>query len=146
MSLNTLVFFNLVAILILLIIVINLMLRLRRLEAKSVDVTPKDVAAYVDQMREILIESERAAEILDATIKEREAALEDLSDLVEDKLRRLSDITAYTKPAEKKPKPESSMQNKVYRLLLQGFTEDDIARQLGISEQEVNLLINMVKE
>jgi DNA-binding NarL/FixJ family response regulator len=123
-------------------------MRVSKLERKSVDVTAKDVAAFVEQMREMIIESERAAERLDASIQDREAALEDLNDLVENKLDRLNRISAYeeTPSIENLALGDNPLQSEVYRLYLQGKSGIEIAKQLKITLKEVNMIINMGKE
>ena len=142
---NTFLIINLAVIIVLLLLVLALTIRVGRLERKSLDVTAKDVATFVDQMREMIIESERAAERLDASIRDREAVLEDLNDLIESKLSRLNRISAY----EENPSFETltlgdnPLQNEVYSLYLQGQNDIEIAKQLKISVTEVNKIINL---
>ncbi len=144
---NTFLVINFLIIIILLLLVLVLLVRVAKLERKAVDVTAKDVAAFVDQMREMIIESERAAERLDASIRERETVLEDLSDLVESKLSRLNQLSAYedNPSIENLALGDNPLQSEVYRLYLQGNSETDIARQLKISVTEVNIIINMLQ-
>ncbi|GAB7140250.1 hypothetical protein RsTz2092_01980 [Deferribacterales bacterium RsTz2092] len=90
---NWLIIIFIMAVSILLILVISLQSRLRKLEDKMTDVTASDVAVYVEQMRELVKQSEMVADRLDSSIRERESALEDLSELVQSASMRLQDFT-----------------------------------------------------
>lgn len=143
---NTFLIINFFIVVILLFLVVSLLIRVKRLEAKSIDVTPKDVATFVDQMREMVIESERAAEQLDASIRERETVLEDLSALVESRLTRLGQLDEYENnpTLENIPIGDNPLQAKVYRLLMQGSDVPAIAKNLNISVTEVEMIIRLL--
>lgn len=76
----------------LIIVIISLLLRIRQVERKLINFSPTEAYAIMENMREMIIESERLAHSLESSIKEREAVLEDLSDLVDEKLARFSNI------------------------------------------------------
>jgi DNA-binding NarL/FixJ family response regulator len=142
MNINMLVAFNLVVVVVLLIIVVNLLLRVKRLEEKSTDLSGREVAAFVEQMREIMVESEFAADRLEASIREREGMLEDLASLVDEKVQKLNRLNAYEQEPtiENLPLGDSPKQNQVYRMLMQGKSKMEIASQLGITTAEVDIL------
>ncbi|MDR2870539.1 MAG: hypothetical protein LBV04_08820 [Deferribacteraceae bacterium] len=166
MSFSALLLVILFALVVMLVIIISLMLRVRKLEDKITDISAKDVAAYVDNMREILIESERVAEQLELGIKEKESMLEDLSDLVESRLSRLHQITGYETTVEtlaRNPIPatvtpitpvnpaprraeETPLQKKVYQMLLSGDSVATVAATLGLSTEEVEMIIDLAAE
>ena len=148
MSTSSLLTVILIVLVIIFVMLVGLMLRVRRLEDKGTDISASDVAAYVDNMREILIESERLAETLDTSIKEREAVLEDLSDLVEARINRLHKIAAYenSPTIENLPLGDNALQSKVYSMLLAGDSPDDIARALGITVADVDRIIDLAAE
>ena len=145
MNINTLVAINLIVAVILLVLVTWVILRLKRLEEKAVDVTPGDVAAFVEQMRDMMVESERVADRLDASIREREEILEDLTDIVDDRVKKINRMTLYEKEPtlENLPIGETSLHNKVFRLLIAGHSREEIARELKITTAEVGLIEKM---
>lgn len=145
---TVLLVFLTVSVVILLFIALSLMVRVGRLEKKTADVSARDLAAFVEQMREILIESENTAERLDAAITERESALEDLSDLVESRIDRLRKVTVFesSRSIEDLPLGNGPLQNKIFRMLLKGDSVEDIAVKLKLTVDEVDMIIDAVKE
>ncbi len=131
MNFNLLLMTILILLIILFIMMINLMFRVKRLEERSLDISARDVAAFTEQMREVLVESERIAEQLDTAIKERESVLEDLGDLVDARIARLKEFST---------EDDNDMHSQVFRLLMQGRTNQEIARILNISVAEVELI------
>ena len=160
MSTVTMLIIVLISMLVLLSLLVSLILRVKRLEDKIADVSATDVAAYVENMREILIESERVADQLDASIKEKEALLEDLSDLVEARINKLQQLTGYEsiieplvqpnriapEPRERSSYGATPLQNKVYQMLLGGDSVASIATKMGLTVDEVEMLIDLVDD
>lgn len=150
MSTSSILVLVLILLILIFLMLISLMLRIRRLEEKSADVSTADIATYVSNMREILIESERAAERLDAGIKEKEAMLEDLSDLVENRLNRLQQLSggsasgSHANQPRNIPPGSGQLQSAIYQMLLKGDTVPSIARKLSITPEQVEMLINLV--
>lgn len=83
---------------ILILVIISLLLRIRKLERKLINFSPTEAYAIMENMYEIVSESSRIADSLDAAIKQKEAVLEDLSDLVDEKLKIYERITSNKKP------------------------------------------------
>lgn len=79
---------------ILILVIISLLLRIRKLERKLINFSPTEAYAIMENMYEIVSESSRIADSLDAAIKQKEAVLEDLSDLVDEKLKIYERITS----------------------------------------------------
>jgi len=96
-----------------------------------------NIPIIIDQLKELIIESERVSEKLDSAINEKEQLLEDINALVEDKLNRLHNvINSDTK--------EKNIREKIKELHLQGLTPAEIAKKLEISVTEVNLVIKIL--
>ena len=72
---------------ILILVIISLLLRIRKIERKLINFSPTEAYAIMENMHEMVLESSRIADSLDAAIKQKEAVLEDLSDLVDEKLK-----------------------------------------------------------
>jgi hypothetical protein len=152
MNVSILLFTILISIIVLLVVIVNLMLRVRRLENKAADVSPADISAYVDNMREILVESERVSEQLDASIKEKEAMLEDLNDLVESKIKRFQDLSTF-EPADSAINKQigasiaanqgKGLQEDILQMLLNGESINSVATKLGLTITEVERLIDI---
>jgi len=81
-----------IVLLIAIILVIQLNLRLKKVENKLIDLSPKDIFPFIEQLREMVFESERIAEQLDMSIKEKEALLEDITVLADTKITALNDL------------------------------------------------------
>lgn len=85
------------------VIVVSLYLKIRALEAKMVDVTPQDLYPFIEEMRELVIESEQVAERLDNAIKQKEEALEDLIDVASARADELRSLENFAKTNNVKP-------------------------------------------
>lgn len=72
---------------ILILVIISLLLRIRKLERKLINFSPTEAYAIMENMHEMVMESSRIADSLEAAIKQKEAVLEDLSDLVDEKIK-----------------------------------------------------------
>lgn len=125
-----------ILIFILIVLIISLILRIRNIEKKLINFTPTEAYAIMQTMRDMVIESERVADKLDAAIKDREAVLEDLSYLTDEKIARLDGI--IDKNAEEKDK-----KSMVLALHREGLDEAEIARRIGISVTEVRIAVNL---
>lgn len=79
---------------ILILVIISLLLRIRKIERKLINFSPTEAYAIMENMHEMVSESSRIADSLDAAIKQKEAVLEDLSDLVDEKLKIYERITS----------------------------------------------------
>ena len=122
--------------LVLFLLNVFLVLRIRRLEEKLVDVSYHDVRILTDELKDLMVEAERVAEHIESSIVEKEHTLEDLSDLVGLKLDRLEKVTVSKGE-------EQSLKGKIKSLNQQGCSSAEIAKELGISVAEVNLVIKL---
>lgn len=66
--------------------------RINKLHRKVADVNPQDLYPFMEEMRELVMESERVADKLEDAVKQKEEMLEDLSALVDEKLKRFEAI------------------------------------------------------
>jgi DNA-binding NarL/FixJ family response regulator len=112
--------------------IIYLFIKVRRLEAKSVNVTASDLMVYSEILRELLAESERVAEKLDAAIRVREEALEDVGALLDARISRMKELGGENAPEE--------LKLQVARLIREGRTKNEVARLLNMSVTEIELL------
>ena len=78
---------------ILIILIVSLLLRIRNVERKLINFSPTEAYSIMENMHEMVLESQRLADSLEASIKAREAVLEDLSDLVDKKILRYEHVT-----------------------------------------------------
>jgi hypothetical protein len=115
--------------------IILLYIKLRRLEAKTLSITAKDLIVYSEILRELIAESERVAEKLDMAIRERENALEDMGALLDARISRLKELSGENAPEE--------LQDHVRRLIRDGRTKNEVARLLNMSVTEIELLSAM---
>lgn len=125
-----------VLMLILVVLFINLLLRVRDMEKMLLNFTPTEAYSIMENMREMVIESGRVSDSLDESIKLREAALEDLSVLVDEKIARLYNVL------ESSPR-ERDMKQRIFDMYSSGKTVNEIASELGISVTEVRLAISI---
>lgn len=148
---------------VLLFAVVFLFLKMRKLERKLVDFNPGEMTSFLDKLRDMTQESERVATQLDISIKEREAALEDLIDLVDTRIRRLEGITDTPAPKTSitemiqdilppedfepvtEEKKKMSRREKAIAMAEAGYSDADIAEKMGISMTEVNIIRSIVK-
>lgn len=148
-----------------LFLIAYLFLKLKSLEKKLVNVSYDDVKLITDTLKDLVVESEKVSEKLDISIKEKEAILEDLVDLIDAKLKRLEQLNnsnsynvTSTDDIEDKVNLTYSQQHqnnqvknfdltgmslreKVIFLSQNGLQPVDVAKRLGISVTEVNLVL-----
>ncbi len=136
MATTSLMLLLFILIFILIILIVSLLLRIRNLEKKLINFTPTEAYTIMETMRDMVIESERVADKLDIAIKDRESVLEDLSDLVDEKIIRLDRIID-------KKEDEKDKKSMIIELSRQGYDEAEIARRLGISVAEVTISLNL---
>lgn len=131
--------------------------KLNTMQKRLTDVSPKDLYPFLEELRELVIESERIADKLEDEIKKKEELLEDISSLAEDKLRRLETIGdqpnipsmpvyGYQRPAaaQQMPQPQQtgqlSIRDRISDLIAIGMSDAQIASELGISITEVQIV------
>lgn len=137
MGITLLLFLVYILIFILIILIISLLLRLRNIEKKLVNFTPTEAYTIMETMRDMVIESERVADKLDGAIKDREAVLEDFSDLVDEKLARLDVVLG-------KKDEENNKKDMIADFHRQGLDNSEIARRLGVSLSEVSITLSLL--
>jgi rRNA maturation endonuclease Nob1 len=113
-------------------------IKLKKTENLLISVSYEDIRILVEELKELLKESERVSEELSAQIREKEEILENLIDLTEAKLNRLENLTLSSER-------EMSLKEKIFALHKQDKTSQQIAKQLNISVAEVNLAIKLMK-
>lgn len=137
--------------------------KINSLHKKVTDVSPKDLYPFMEELRELVIESERVADKLEDAIKIKEEMLEDISSLINDNLKRLESIpdapeptytpsasytsnaTYNTQPIRPEPKQNSAgtMRGRISEMVQMGLPDSDIAAKLGISTTEVQIVKKM---
>ncbi|MCX8083398.1 MAG: hypothetical protein N3C60_00530 [Calditerrivibrio sp.] len=146
--------------LLLLLIIAYLLLKIKELSKKVINVSYDDVKLITENLKDLIVESEKVSEKLESSIKEKEAVLEDLVDLIDAKLRRLEHINVsggYNQIADLDKVEDTavirtttiadadlsgmSLREKVVYLSKNGVTPMEIAKRLGISVTEVNLVL-----
>ncbi|MBZ4672625.1 hypothetical protein LF845_06360 [Deferribacterales bacterium Es71-Z0220] len=95
-----------------------------------------ELPLIIEQLKELIIESERVSENLDTEITRKENLLEDLSVLVDEKLNKYASITSTNKE-------EKKLSEKIKDLYNKGLSPIEIAKELCVSVTEVNLVIKM---
>lgn len=156
---------------ILIILIISMLLRIRNLERKLVNFSPTEAYSIMENMHEMVLESQRLADSLESSIKAREAVLEDLSDLVDEKILRyeklsgekfagipkekkevkneqihLETVLKKQETSQEQTKPQDNkkdLKTKIFSLNAAGKSSIDIARELGISITEVQLALRL---
>lgn len=123
---------------VLVILVAFLAAKVRKLEKKLIEVTPSDLYPFIEELRELVIESERVAVKLENSIRERESVLEDLTVLADSKIESYGRIT-------EQPKEEKTLKGKIKDLADGGASDTEIARELGISITEVKIVRSISK-
>lgn len=152
---------------VLILVVISLIVRIKRVERSLVNFTPTEAYAIMENMREMVSESEQIADSLESSIKQREAVLEDLSDLVDEKIKRLNSIVSTGGNVELKEKTqnivnnvrneninenkidnhsENDIKSKIISSYKSGRSESEIAKELGISVTEVRLVVSLISK
>lgn len=95
-----------------------------------------ELPLMIEQLKELIIESERVSENLDMEITKKENLLEDLSALVDEKLNKYASITNVNQKEKKLSEKIKDLHNK-------GLSPAEIAKELCVSVTEVNLVIKM---
>ncbi len=123
-------------VLVLILVIAWLLYRIKKIESKLINFTPTEAYTIMDNMRDMVQMSEQAADKLDNAIRLREEVLEDICDLVDEKVARLS--ASIDRESE-----ELDINATILSLNEQGYSDTDIARELGISVTEVRMSINL---
>ncbi|KAA0257098.1 hypothetical protein FHQ18_11050 [Deferribacter autotrophicus] len=124
---------------ILYIFIFILLVKLKSIEKKLIDISYEDVQIIVNDLKELLVESERVSEQIDNNLREKEALLEDLVDLIDAKINRLEAISSSV-PSEK------DLKSQIIALYKSGKNVSEIAKDLNISVTEVNLVLKLLYE
>lgn len=120
---------------ILILVIISLLLRIRKIERKLINFSPTEAYVIMENMREMVAESSRIADSLDAAIKQKEAVLEDLSDLVDEKLIRFErankniDNKAVNKTVKKIEEIEERKENEESFISSETLIKESISKQ-----------------
>lgn len=155
-TLLSIAFFLICVLFILLLIAFT---KLNTMQKRLTDVSPKDLYPFLEELRELVIESERIADKLEDNIKKKEELLEDITSLAEDKLKRLETIDdrqlplnthsyGYQRPVQQTAQPiqdvrqsaQMSIRDRISDLIAIGMTDTQIATELGISTTEVQII------
>ncbi|ADD69613.1 hypothetical protein Dacet_2863 [Denitrovibrio acetiphilus DSM 12809] len=160
MTLVGLAFLLICILFILLLIAIS---KINSLHKKITDVSPNDLYPFMEEMRELVIESERVADKLEDSVRQKEELLEDISSLIDEKLKRLESFEDAPPPVYKpqsgysedtyepamnhvrqpeKPKG-TGIRDKISELVRSGLSDSDIASKLGVSVTEVQIVKRM---
>jgi len=137
MGITSLLLMTYVLLLIMIILFITLMLRIKKIEDKLLNFSPAEAYTIMQTMTDMVKESERVADKLDMSIKEKEAILEDVIDLIDSKIVRFDNIVS-------KSSNEKGIRHSIMDLHEQGATSAAIAKQLGISLTEVQITLNII--
>lgn len=140
-------------------ILMYIIIKLKSINKKMANVSYEDVKLITETLKDLVIESERVSERIENSVKEKESLLEDLVALVDSKLKRLESIDVnYQQNIINKEVEDRvdinfsnnineinlsgmSLKEKVVYLSRNGATPTDIAKRLGISVTEVNLVL-----
>ena len=137
--------------------------KINGLHKKVTDVNPNDLYPFMEELRELVIESERVADKLEDAVRQKEELLEDLSALLDDKLKRLETIDdipepsiTYTpssvasappilpeQPIEIRQSPAGNMRSRITDMVQRGHSDIEIAAKLGVSTTEVLIVKQM---
>jgi len=118
------------------LILFYLISKIRRLNKFIYKNNLNELPLIIEQLKELIIESERVSENLDTEITRKENLLEDLSVLVDEKLDKYASITSANKE-------EKKLSEKIKDLYNKGLSPMEIAKELCVSVTEVNLVIKM---
>lgn len=173
MDISTLLGIAFLLICVLFIFLLFAISKINSLHKKVTDVSPKDLYPFMEELRELVIESERVADKLEDSVRQKEEMLEDISSMIEDKLKRLETIQdeepepayptqAYTQPVYNQQgafqqhaerfqqhahqpanSSGSSIRDKISEMVSLGLSDSDIAAKLGISTTEVQIVKRM---
>lgn len=144
---------------VILFILMYLFIKIKSINRKMIDVSYDDVKLITETLKDLVVESEKVSEKLENSIKEKEGILEDLVSLIDSKLKRLESIDFVQQRELGAQEVEDivdirgrqniseislngmSLREKVIFLSRNGMNVTDIAKKLGISVTEVNLVI-----
>lgn len=142
-----------------LFILMYLFMKIKSISRKMMDVSYDDVKLITETLKDLVVESEKVSEKLENSIKEKEGILEDLVSLIDSKLKRLESADFVQQRELGVQEVEDivdirgrqsiseislngmSLREKVIFLSRNGMNVTDIAKKLGISVTEVNLVI-----
>ncbi|PLX68113.1 MAG: hypothetical protein C0603_08360 [Denitrovibrio sp.] len=115
MDFSTLLGIAFILICILFIFLLIAISKINNLHKKVTDVNPNDLYPFMEELRELVIESERVADKLEDAVNKKEELLEDLSALLDDKLKRLETIQdepelnmTYSQPSDTYSPPNNT--------------------------------------
>lgn len=137
MGLTSLLLMSYFLVFILILLIVSLILRIRKVESKLLNFSVTEAYTIMQNMAEIVKESERLAEQLDTKIREKEAILEDIIDLIDSKIIRFDSAVS-------KNREEKGIRQSIISLHEEGHTSADIARKLSISLTEVQITLNII--
>ena len=161
MAESTLISLAFLLICVLFILLLIAFTKINKMQRILTDVSPKDLYPFLEELRELVIESERIADKLEDEISRKEEILEDIASLAEEKLRRLETINdkenskpgaallsainaapqapVYNEPV-RQAENKLSIRDRVSDLIAIGMTDAQISAELGISTTEVQLV------
>lgn len=122
---------------ILIILIVSLLLRIRNVEKKLITFSSAEAYSIMENMHEMVLESQRLADSLESAIKAREAVLEDLSDLVDEKILKYEKLTGekYTVSVQKKEADKEQVHlEKV--LNRKEDTKEQVSQQMQTAQRE----------
>ncbi len=107
MNIYTVMMILYVVILLLLFIVAFILIRMQRLSRKVVgmEISPAEVAHFMEEMRSIVLDSEKIAASLEGSIREKEMLLEDTTELVDAKIHKLELLMTHMEDRIKATEP-----------------------------------------
>ncbi|PLX70728.1 MAG: hypothetical protein C0602_04285 [Denitrovibrio sp.] len=164
MDLSTLLGIAFLLICVLFIFLLVAISKINSLHRKVTDVSPKDLYPFMEELRELVIESERVADKLEDSVKQKEEMLEDISSMLDDKLQRLETIqeseptptytpssgsfqqrtaTRETPTHQPAQSAGTNIRDKISEMVSLGLSDIDIAAKLGISTTEVQIVKRM---
>lgn len=136
-SVVSILFFLLIAIIF--IMLFYCISRIKIIERKFININYDDLQVLIEHLKDILIEAERVAEKLELEIKKKEDMLADLSEILELKLIRMEELVAGSID-------EKNIKNTVQEMAEKNMDVVDIAKKLGISSAEVELMLKFNRE
>ncbi len=107
MNIYTVMMILYIVILLLLFIVGFILIRMQRLSRKVVgmEISPAEVAHFMEEMRSIVLDSEKIAASLEGSIREKEMLLEDTTELVDAKIHKLELLMTHMEDRIKATEP-----------------------------------------
>ncbi|MDY6820263.1 MAG: hypothetical protein SVN78_01400 [Deferribacterota bacterium] len=139
MSTNVIIFILFIIQILSLVALVYYILKFRLIEKRIIDVSYNDIQVIVEYLKDLLIEAERVAESLELDIRKKEDMIADLVSLLELKLIRFENAVSSSYD-------ENNVKKKVINFYKENRNPNDIARELGISKSEVELMLKFNKE